>query len=293
MQSAINNADIVMNNLNTEQEQVSSGMVSNNFGGMASQTQQYLSLDNILATTNQYLTSNKVVETQINATSTALSSLTTVGTSLQSLLSERMSGTSNSAAFGTQLTGIWQNVTSLLNTNVNGQFIFSGTDTNTQSVNTNTFPALPADNTLDTSYYQGSSQDMTARPQNNTLITYNVRADATPFQQLFAGLALAKQGDATNDTDMLQQAETEINNAVQGITSLQATVGATASQFSNIDTGLTNQQLYWKGVQGDIGSTDIVTVSTQIASNQALLQAAFKTLADLTQITGSLVSYLK
>ena len=291
LQTTLTNVTKVEGDLNTEQEQLSSGNKSADFTGLADQTQQFLSLDNILSKTNQYLSDNKVVETRLSATSTALTQIINSATSFQSLLSQRLSGVSNSAAFDTQIQGVWQQLSSQLNTSVNGSFIFSGTKTNTPPVNTATFPTLLSSGVPDTSYYHGSAQDMSARAQDNTVITYNVRADTPGFQNLIAGLVMARQGNANNSSDDLKKAENLVQSGLQSIIGTQATVGATSAQFSSIDTSLSNQKLYWQGIQQSIGSADIASVSTQVAINQGILQAAFQAFAKITSLR--LADYLK
>ncbi len=177
-----------------------------------------------------------------------------------------------------------------LNTNVSGQYLFSGSATTTPPVK-NTFPTLQQSGQPDLGYYQGNQQDLTTRVDDNTVITYNVRADASGFQDLFAGLAMAQQGDQNNNTADLQQAETLVQQGIAGITSLQATVGTTAQQLTTSDTNLGNQKLYYQGLQESIGNTDVVSVSTQVAENQGILQAAFEAFAKITSL--QLSNYLK
>ncbi len=290
-QTTLNDVSKVENQLQNAQAQLSSGFASQDFAGMASNVSQYLSLDNVLGKVNQYLSDNKVVETRVNTTSTIIGQLITTGNSFQSLLSQRISGVSNSAAFGTQVNGLWQTITGQLNTTLSGQFLFSGSATNKQAVDTNSFPSLLVPGTPDSGYYGGSNQDITARPQDNTEIIYNVRADNPAFQKLFAALSLAKQGDATNNSAMLSQAENLVQASLKDMGGLQATVNANAAQFSTIDNSLTNQQLYYKGVQEQVGNTDIVSVSTQLSINQGILQAAFQAFAKISSLR--LSDYLK
>ncbi len=290
-QSTLNDVNTVETNLTKEQEQLSSGNAFQDFAGMAAtgQTQQYLSLSDTIARTTQYVENHQTIEASVNTASTVLGQIIKTATDLQSLISQRMSGTS-SAGFSTQLQGIWQTLVGQLNTSVNNQYLFSGTATNTPAVK-NTFPTLQVPGTPDTGYYQGSGQDMTTRIDDNTVITYNVRADASGFQQLFAGLATAQKGDQGNNTTDLQNAENFVQQGIAQITALQATVGATAGQLTNSDTVLNNQKLYWQGLQQSIGNTDIVSVSTQVAVNQGILQASFAAFAKISALR--LSDYLK
>lgn len=290
-QSTLRDVSNTETELNKAQMKLSSGDASQDFGEMGGQTQQYLSLSATINRNAQYLNNHKVVEASVNTASSTLSQVISTATSLQSLLSQRITGVSNSAAFSNQIEGTWQTLAGQINTQVGGQYLFSGTKTNIAPVDPTTFPTLEKEGIPDNSYYKGSAQDMTTRIDENVSITYNVRADSPGFQKLIAGIVLAKQGDAANDPVMLQKAEDMVQDGLADITSLQAQVNANASILSKSDTTLTNSNLYWTGLQQGIGNTDIVAVSTQVAVNQGILQAAFQAFAKITALR--LSDYLK
>jgi flagellar hook-associated protein 3 FlgL len=118
-----------------------------------------------------------------------------------------------------------------------------------------------------------------------------VRANDPSFQDIFAGLAMAQQGDANNSTTDLQQAENLVQQGIKGLTALQASIGTVAGQLTASDTSLNNQKLYYQGLQETIANTDIVSVSTQVAVNQGILQAAFEAFSKITSL--QLSDYLK
>ena len=291
LQRTINDVSKVQNNLFDQQIQLSSGKKSQDFTGMADQSQEYLSLDATMRKNDQYLNDNQLIETRLNSTSNSLTNIVTITNGLQTLLSQRRTGVDNTAAFQNQLDGIWKQLTTELNSSVDGQYIFSGTKTNVPAVNTTDFPSLQTAGVPDSGYYQGSAQNITALLKDDASIQYNVRADADAFQKIFASLALAKQADATNSdgdfassTDLLQQ-------GIQGVISLQALVNSNKVQATTVDTSLGNLKLYMQGVQESIGNTDVVSVSTQVAINQGILQAAFQAFAKISALR--LSDYLK
>lgn len=282
-QSTLRDITRTQNELAKQQMQLSSGNNSQYFSEMAGQVNQYLSLDASMARTSQYLADNTVIGSRLDATSSSLGQVITQIQSLQSLISSRRTGTSNDAAFATQLDGLWQNITAQLNVSVSGQFIFSGTKLDTPAVST-TFPTLRVDGVPDTGYYQGSSYDLTARPQDNTVLQYNVRADAPGFQKVFAALAMAK---TANNGGSDQQFEMAYDMAAAGLKDLiatQANVNANKVTLNNINQNHSTQQLYWKGIKEQIGNTDILAVSTQVSVNEGILQAAFQAFAKINSL---------
>src|SRR5579884_3950680 len=146
IQTTLNDVSKVESDLSNEQTQLSSGMKSRDFAGMSGDTQQFLSLDGEISKAGQYLSDNQIVEARINTTSQVLDQVISLGNSLAGLISQRRTGVS-AAGFDQQVQGIWQQMASSLNTTLGGQYLFSGTKTNTEPVDANTFPTLQVDGT--------------------------------------------------------------------------------------------------------------------------------------------------
>lgn len=290
-QSTIKDINRVQNDLTEAQIQLSSGNKSQDFAGIADQSQQYLSLDATLARINRYLNNNKVIESRIDTTNTVLDQVIGNITSLQSLLSQRLSGVSNSDAFEVQVEGIWETLVGQLNTNVAGQYIFSGSKVNSPAVDADTFPSLNEYGVPDSDYYLGSTQDLVVRPQDNSTLTYNVRADADAFQKIFAGLSMARDGNAGNNNTVLKDAYDLIQQGLQGVVAIQATVNANKVAIGETNKNHETLKLYWQGLQESIGNTDVLSVSTEVAVNQGILQASFQAFAKINSLR--LSDYLK
>lgn len=291
IQTTLNNVSKVEADLQNQQMQLSSGNKSNDFAGLGSEVQQYLSLDASIRKADQYLNDNKIVEDRINATSSALSGIIDTATTLQNMISQRRSGVSNAAAFQTQLQGLWSQVVSQLNTTSDNLYIFSGTATKTPAVNDADFPELQQNGVPDAGYYLGSQQDIVGRPQDNSTVVYNVRADNPGIQKIMAALAMARKGDANRDDVDLGTAYSLVQSGIQDVISAQASVNANKVLYTSIDQKLQNTKLYWKGLQESIGNTDILSVSTQVAVNQGILQAAFQSFAKISSL--KLSDYLR
>lgn len=284
IQKTLNDVTRVQNSLFDAQVQLSSGRKSQDFVGIANDTQEYLSLDYALGKADQYLADNRLIETRLTGTGNALNNIVTVASDLKNLITQRRTNVANSGAFRNQLDGLWKQLTSQLNTTVNNQYIFAGSRTNYPAVITDAFPQLAVAGQPDAKYYQGSQQDLNAILQDNTHLVYNVRADASAFQKIYAGLAMAADGHLAGDDAMLQQAYDFVDQGMQGVITLQAVVNSNKVQVTNINSSLQNQKLYWKGVQEEIGNTDIVSVSTRLAVDQGILQAAFQAFAKISSL---------
>ena len=296
-QSTLRDASKVMADLATQQEQLSSGVKSQDFAGIASDAQQYLALDNKMSRNQQYITDNQVASTRLDNTTTAIGDITTIATNIRNLiLQRRNSSQADTLGYDEQLNGYWQALTSALNTNIGGRYLFSGSKTDTPPVDTQNFPTTQVEGVPDSTYYKGSTQNLSFRPNDNVQITYNVRADDPAFQQIFAGLALAKtapSGSNNNSStdDLLSQAYDLLTNGLASLNTVAATVNSNKLLLQNISDRQNSQQLYWKGLKENLINTDLVSVSTQVAVNQGILTASFQSFAKINSLR--LVDFLK
>lgn len=284
-QITLSNALRVQNNIFNEQEQISSGVKTNNFEGLAGQVELFTGLENQLSKTGQYLQNNQLVNNTLNSTGTALGQIASTGNSLKNLLLQRRNGAvAGTLNFPQQLQDIFQAIASQLNTNVNGQYIFSGTSTNTQPVATTNLPTSIVTGVPDASYYQGNTQDITARVQDGVQITSNIRADSKGFQEIMAGIATAKTADAQNSDQLLQQAYNLVQQGVNDVLTLQGQVGATQATLQNANNFLNTQKTYLQSLHDDTINADVVSLSTKLAVDQTTLQATFQAFARINSL---------
>jgi flagellar hook-associated protein 3 FlgL len=284
-QSTLRDTSRLISELSDAQTQLSSGYRSQNFAGIASQSEQFLMLEAKISRSDMYMESNALALSRINTTSTVLDQVITSATDLKNLvLLRRNNSIGTSLAFGDQLENYWKTITSQLNTSSEGRYLFGGTRTDVPPVNGSVFPSLAQSGVPDQGYYNGGSQDVTLRADDNVEIAYNVRANAPGFQKIYAGMAMAKQGHENNNDDALAQAYTLMNDGVKEINDQLATVNANKVTIDRINVRHESLKLYWKGSKEEIANADIVSLSTQVAVNQGILQAAFQSFAKINSL---------
>ena len=284
-QNTLQDASRVQLNLANEQAQLSSGLKAQDFAGLGgSESEQFLSLENKIAKTGVYVDNNNRVATRLNTTDNVLSQVIENLQNIKSLISQRRNGAANSDAFDGNLRAQWQSLTGLLNTNLEGRYLFSGTRTDSPAVDTENFPSLYSDGVPDDGYYRGSKEDVTVRADTNIEFVYNVRADDPAFQKVFAGMAMAKKGDSSNLDLDFERAYELIDQGLQGVISAQAVVNQNKVAIDNINQRHDIFKNYFKGIKETIGNADLVSVSTQVAINQGVLQAAFQAFAKINSL---------
>ncbi len=284
-QTTLQNSAQVQAKLAELQAQVSSGYKADTYQELNGQVEMFGNLEDTIARTSRYIDNNKQTSLRLSTTSSTLDQMIDTITSMNNTIIQRRNGTvGDNAAFANQLNGFWQTIAGQLNNSVDGRFLFSGSATNTQAVDNEHYPTLAVENTPDAGYYTGSTQDITARIQDGFEITSNVRADDPSFQKLFAALAMAKEGNTTNDDTKLAKAYDFAHEALQGIIGIQATVNAQKVTVDQTNDNLGNLKLYWQGVKEDVINTDMIGASTQVAINQGILQAAFQIFARINSL---------
>lgn len=284
-QITLRDSSKVQVNLADLQQQLSSGEKSQDFAGLGgSASEQFLLLENKIAKTDTYLNNNKIVTTRLNTTDNILGQVIDTATNLKNLISGRRNITSNTDAFPETLKGAWQSLVSQLNTSQEGRYLFAGTRTDTQPVNPDSFPTIGTDNVPNDSYYNGSKENIMLRADDNTEITYNVRADDTAIQKIFAGLALAQKGHDNVSDEELAKAYDLVAQGLDGVIAAQSIVNQNKVAIDNINTRHDSFKLYFQGVKEEIGNADLVSVSTQVAINQGILQASFQAFAKINSL---------
>jgi flagellar hook-associated protein 3 FlgL len=288
-QKTMSDVGKIDNEITNLQNQISSGFKSQNFAGISDSALQFLDLQNRLARADQYLGNNGVIKVRLSSTNTALTQIINTATDLKNLILQRRDATNDVGTFQTQITAIWKTLTGQLNLNVDGRYIFAGGRTDQKAVNDTSFPQIT--NGTNTNYYQGDDQDLNVRISDNVDMTYNVRADGDGFSKLFAGLAMASDGDTANSDEKLSQAYDLIADGIKGVISAQAKNNSNLVDLDNNDQSLTAQKTYWKGVKEELGNTDLISASTQVAVDQGILQATFQVFARINSLR--LADYLK
>ncbi len=292
VQSTLINVGKAQAELANQQIQLSSGFKSQDFAGISGQAVQYLQLQDKLARTDNYISNNTLIKPRLDTTSTILDQVINTATSLQNIISQHIGDTEDTgggAVFDTQLHNLWQTLISQLNTTLEGRYLFSGSATSTPAVDANNFPTLldPDTPTPDDGYYLGNQNDLTVRASDSVQFTYNVRADAPGFQKIFAGLAMAQLGDSlpgdAGDAKMAI-AEDLVQAGLKEVITIRAQVHANSVALNNINSDLGAQTAYFNGVRDNLVNTDLVSVSTQVAVNQGILQASFQAFARITSL---------
>jgi flagellar hook-associated protein 3 FlgL len=276
--------------LATLQQQISSGMKSQNFQGLNGSVEQYTQVTSELNRATQFNTNNTLNISKLNTADTALSTITDIADQMKNLMVASNGATITTNNVPQAMGDLITSMMSQLNVTFNGVYMFGGTDTTnppvTQAGLNAIIPGVASPN-----YYSGSQDDQTIRADDTTTMAFPVRADDPAFQQILAAAKLAITAAQTGDTTTMETAQQMIQTGQSALISVRSTVGSTSDNITAVNNRLQQQTTYWQQLSDGDAKTDIVAASTQVSSYQAILQASFQVYARLSQL--SIVDYLK
>lgn len=268
--------------------QIASGNKHTDFKGFAEDgtVERLISFKENIAAAQTFKTSNNIVISKIDAIDQSLETLQGLANSASQLIAQRRNSASGSDAnVNIQATAILNDIQSQLNVQFDGQFLFSGTKTNTAPVsNIQSTNIDSSTNTSTSSYYQGNNTKLSIKATDTQTVEYSVLANDEAFQDLIGALHLAIDGDADDDDDTLALAVNMINDAVANLASVRATNLAkrnTVQQANEIHTSV--DLLISENLVG-ISQTDIVEATTRMSELQATVQATFLAFTRLNEL---------
>lgn len=274
----------VQANLAKLQNQMSSGVKSDNFEGLNGQVEAFVQFEAKIGKTNTLLENNTVILARMQTTDVALDQLINIADDFQDLLVQRRNPVSEgNLQFEISARALMEAAAAQLNSSQEGRYLFAGSRTDTQPVLTpvpgSAIPGVP-----DNSYYNGNSTKLYARVSETFEVQYNVTADNPAFQKLFAAFNLGLSADASNSDANLEEATQLITEALDEIISVRAQVQQNIVNVEEVNERHEQLKLYWTGLSEKIIKTDLLSASTEVAMGEAILQASFSSFSRLNEL---------
>lgn len=282
--STLRNVNQTQQELFNLQDQISSKLKTRNFQGLNGSVEQFIDLESRINRSTLFRENNAVQTARLETANQALDSITTAADDIKNLILARRNGaTGTSLNFSSQLRDKLQELADSANASIEGRYLFSGTATDTPPIPDISVRPLVV-GVPDTSYYAGSTTSVKTRADESVEFDFPVRADDEAFQNIFAAANLALQADQGNDDAGFKRAFDIILKGQEGIVSAQARVNSAIVNVSNISDRQDQLQLYWRGLTEQISRTDIIAATTEVANNEATLQASYQVFARLTRL---------
>jgi flagellar hook-associated protein 3 FlgL len=275
-----------------QQIQEASGVVSSDFAGYGSSTQQILNLQVSVSRSQSYVDAATQADSKINVMYSTVNSVADLLTQFRSMLTAA-SGTvsTDSASIAQSAQDSLQQMASLLNTQYSGGYLFGGARTTEAPVDisSTTYPAATSPSTASTSYYQGDQEAATVRVSDSQTVSYGVTADNAAFEQAFRAMNLVANNSPLT-TATLNEAMGLATNAVDGVAVVQSKISNDSASIERASAHQTDYQTYASTLGSDLTSVDVAAVTAQLATYQAQLTASYSAIAKVQSL--NLATYL-
>ncbi|HXS42228.1 MAG TPA: flagellin [Stellaceae bacterium] len=282
------------------QLQITTGLKSTNFSGIAPQSAQLVNLSDQQAKQQGYIDTINTVSTRLQVMGLSIGSIETLATQFVGNLPTDAYNTQGET-IQEQAKQVLGQVAGYLNTQDGANYVFSGNNTSSPPVDTDGLPnpgslTAASDGAPPNGYYEGDDGIAQATVDNNVTLSYGVNANNPAFEQFIRVLnflANAPAFDQSNATDVANvNRATQMLNSV--VTQLQTLQGTNALQQGQLSNQLDNHKSALALAQGsiaDIAKVDPATAITQLDTLQTQLQASYQIIGILQQL--SLVNYMK
>lgn len=280
----------LQSNMASLQVQSSSGLKSQDYKGIATDSQRLLNLESQYKRTGIYNTNSNTAVSRIELMYDNIGSIISSVTSIISEVNATLSGSSTDA-LQNSATNTSAQIASLLNAKIGDRYLFSGSAVDTAPIDLSNpaYTAQTSPSTTNTSYYQGNSDLAKVEVSNNYVVSYGVTADNSAFEKIFRALNLISNN--TGDETALNEAYDLLNQASDELATVQAGLSQDANNINaQVDANTTLLDLLEKNVS-DIKNADLAEVAVLITNYETQLSTAYSMMTKLLNL--NLSDYVK
>jgi flagellar hook-associated protein 3 FlgL len=278
--------------MSNEQVQESSGQQSQDFAGYGSNAGQVVNLQVSVTRAQTYIDAAQSAGSEAQVMYSAVGSMTDLITQFRSDLTAAESATATSTtSLSDDAQQLLSQMESLLNTQYDGQYVFSGGDTSTAPVDTTSLATGTGSlTTADTSYYQGDDEVTSVRVSDSQSISYGVTADNSAFEQALRALKYVANSTSLSSSD-ISSAFNLATTALTATSAVQAQLSTASSEIQTASANQTDYQNFASTLSGDLTNVDVAAVTAQLSTYQTQLEASFSAISKIQSL--NLASYLK
>ncbi len=283
---------------NKAEVQVSSGKVADDLKGFGASAEALTAAQTLKTRVDGFVDTTKALSAKLDAQNLALTQVADASQGARQAIANAVA-TGSADGLMASLQSYFSQATSGLNTQYNGQYLFSGGKVNTPPVAVQNLSDLTSP--LPAGVFQNDQLATTSRLDESTTVQtgmlasnvgtdlFNAMASVQAFSQGAGGPLSGKLTQA--QTDYLTSMLSTFDSASQGLTETAADNGMMQNR---VDQSLTTQQDRQSTLQqmiGGITDVDMATAASQLSQSQVALQASAQIFSTLQQ--SSLLNYLK
>lgn len=283
----------------TTQDQISTGKKAQTFSGMTNESSTLMGVKSLKSRTDKYMETLTQVNQQLDMNNVQIGAIENSAQALKQAMVEAV-GQEQSSALPELLQETLSSMVSALNSRIGSNYIFAGSRVDTPPVISSSIADLLAAPDA-ASMFQNDSAKPSARTGDDTISEYGLLAsdigqDLMASLKRIADFNAGPNGPIEGRLTATQKSflQTEIANMTASIdTVLQqnAVNGIRSQKTEELKSQYQNNSDFLAGFIGDIEDTDMTQAATQLSLDQLSLQASYKVMAQMSQM--SLLNFLK
>jgi len=272
------NIENSLQNLNTVQQQISTGKKLTTFADDPTGASQSLALRSALGDNTQYSRDADQAKSFLSASDSALGDATSLVQSARQIASQAANSDQSPeslAALGDQVDGLTRQLTQVANSDLHGKYLFGGTNTGT--------PPYDAAQT-----YQGNTQSVSATVGPNYQVALNGDGSAAfgpafaALKSLKADLTAAGAGPPRAPAALSADLQ-KFDGGLAAVSTARATAGAKINQVSTVQSQLARAAGTYQDAISNIEDVDLAQAYVQLQSAQNVYQASLSATAKASQ----------
>lgn len=272
-----------------KQLQSSSGLVSQDYGGLGATSQKVIDWQVAASRSKSYQDAASSADDRVQVMYSTTGSIVDLLTSFKSDLTAALSANgSDSENLQNSASSSLSDLASLLNTQYGGRYLFAGSNTETAPVDLTGYAATSS-TTSDTSYYQGNDDISSVRVSGSRVISYGVTANDSAFEQGMRAISMIANGSSL-DSDTISSALDLATQALDAVTGVQTRLSLSSAQLERAGNVQADFQDAVNNASSSLTDVDIAAVTAQISTYQSQLEASYSAIAKIQSL--SLVQYL-
>ncbi|MEP0235760.1 flagellin [Roseibium sp.] len=273
--------------LASNQEQQASGIISSDYAGLGTDAATLVDLEVSISRSEASLSVAEDALSRVEMTYSALGGISDILTSMRADVTAVLTD-EDLAAFQITAEAYLEDVSSLLNTQLAGRYLFAGSNTQESPVDLTAYEAIDL-TTTDSSYYTGDTYVQTVRLSSERSIDYGITADTEAIEMTMRALSYAASADplTTDDVEALSDLLVE---AQDGVIALQSITSTTASSLESFISSEGEYIAEAEELASELNTADVAELIVQASSYEVQLEASYVALGSISDL--SVLDYL-
>lgn len=275
----------LQSNLGRTQLQLSTGLKSINYEGIARDTQRLLSLESSKEALKNYNVNGKLIKGNIDLQYKAIQEMISLANNMKQMLTAANAGNFvDPNVIQNQANILMNEMAGLLNTQSAGRYIFAGSRIDVQPVdltNATWVPQTPP-SVANSTYYEGDNVVLSTQLSETFIVNHGTLANDTGFEQALRAYNLAANN--SGNLTALIEASVLLDSAIERMADLQARASTNSRSFE--DQALRNEEDI--SVQDELISNikdiDLAQTSVEQKNYETQLEAAYASSVKLLRL---------